>query len=398
MKATIAPVSLALGLLLPGLAVAWQAQAPRTSGLFGRTPAAAKPAAPTPTPPPAARPAAPAAKAAGSATNPEPAKTDAQVFKSGSVLPEPAKFEDLGPAQIVLPTEPIEPYLLTKEAGPFMVLAHSFRGPDATRYALALVLELRRDFGLPAWIYQEKVQPLHSNLRNVPPTANDYVRQPQLTEPERTRIYDEALVLVGNCKTTDESEDLLRKVKHLHPKCIDGMPQMLPWRKGKGLSRALRVTNPYVPAQYLFPRKADPLITQMNAGPQSLFNCPGRYTVQVGEFSGRSTIAGRETRMVDDKGLKSSPLMSAAEDAQKMADALAADPEVTRTGYRPYVYHDRSSSKVTVGSFDSPNDPAAVALRQALDNPAVHTRIAAKAGYPLVINPNLMDLQELPAH
>ena len=146
---------------------------------------------------------------------------------------------------------------------------------------------------------------------------------------------------------------------------------MLPWRQGKGLSRALRTTNPYIPAQYLFPRKADPLITQMNSGPLSIFNCPGRYTVQVAEFTGRSTMSGSDARFADERGLKSSPLMSAAEDAQKMADALAADPEVVRTGYRPYVYHDRFSSKVTVGSFENPEDPAA---RRAPQDPQTWAR------------------------
>ena len=44
------------------------------------------------------------------------------------------------------PTGPIEPYMLTKENGPFMVLAHSFRGPDAPRQALALAMELREKY------------------------------------------------------------------------------------------------------------------------------------------------------------------------------------------------------------------------------------------------------------
>ena len=41
-----------------------------------------------------------------------------------------------------LPSDPIEPYLLTRNAGPFMVLAKTFRGPEAERWALALVLVL----------------------------------------------------------------------------------------------------------------------------------------------------------------------------------------------------------------------------------------------------------------
>ena len=43
------------------------------------------------------------------------------------------------PSNLPLPNDPIEPYLLTKDNGPFMVMAKSFRGPDAERFALALV-------------------------------------------------------------------------------------------------------------------------------------------------------------------------------------------------------------------------------------------------------------------
>src|SRR5581483_7098942 len=108
---------------------------------------------------------------------------------------------------------------------------------------------------LPAWIFLYKSQPLHSNIRGVPPTAPDYVQKAELAPPEKYRIYDEAAVLVGNCKTLDESEALWHKIKKIHPRCLDGTPSLMPWRKGQGLSRALRCTNPYIPAQYLYPRK-----------------------------------------------------------------------------------------------------------------------------------------------
>ena len=333
-----------------------------------------------------------------SSTTAQPARSDPKVFQSSSVLPAPSTPSELGPATIALPTEPIEPYLLTKDAGPFMVSAHVFLGPDATRYALALVLELRRDYQLPAWIYYQKNQPLHSNIRNVPPTAPESIRQPDLAMPERVRIYDEAAVLVGNCKTLDESEALLHRVKKIHPKCLDGMPTLMPWRKGIGLSRAMRTTNPYVPTQVLYPRKPDTIVKQMNSGPMSIFNCPGRYTLQVAEFTGRSTLASKDRTFVNLTSLKSSPLMTAADDAQKLADNLARDPAVMRTGFRPYVYHDRYSSKVTIGAFNTPNDPAAAALRQKLTELAVDLNNRKVSEVIIVPAPVLMDLKELPPH
>jgi hypothetical protein len=323
-----------------------------------------------------------------------------RVFPADSVLPEPAKLDDVKPASIVLPQDPIEPYLLTKDNGPFMVMAKTFRGPDAERYALALALELRRDYHLPAYILRIKDFPHRSMIRNVPPTAPEYIRKAQLTEPEKVRSYDEAVVLVGDEKTLQGSEKLWQQVRKIKPKCLDNMPRILFWREG--LSKALRTTNPYVPAQNLFPGRSqkDKLITQMNGGPHSVLNCPGRYTLQVAEFSGRAidNPSSTDSRLFDNNWLRQSPLVTAADDAERIADALAKDEDIQRTGFQPYVYHDRTSSKVMIGSFDNPNDAAAVRLRDTLLRIAIPlaTRMHSKRQDDLVIAPaaQLTDLED----
>lgn len=294
------------------------------------------------------------------------APTDPKVFQTRDLLPAPTPPDQIAAPTIALPNDPIEPYLLTKDAGPFMVSARSFVGPECDRYALALVLELRKDYGLPAYILRSKDFPGLSNIRNVPPTAPQGIRQPNLSPPERYRTYDEAVVLVGDEKTLDDSEALLHKVKKIRPKCLNGMPSLLPWRQDSGLSRALRTTNPYVPAQNLFPRKSNTLLKQMNAGPRSVYQCPGRYTLQVADFTGRSTFDPEDQRFQGMSSLKKSPLVTAASDAEKLANALAKDKDIQRTGYQPYVYHDLTSSKVMIGSFNAPDDPSAARLRETL--------------------------------
>jgi hypothetical protein len=298
-----------------------------------------------------------------------PGKTDKSVYPASATLPEPVDRESLKPGTLVLPDNPIEPYLLTKDDGPFMVIAKTFKGIDAERYALALVLELRNDFGLPAFILRTKDFPMRSVMRNVPPLAPEFVRKPQLTDPERNRSTDEAAVLVGNEKTLADSVELLHRVKKIKPKCLEQMPTIFVWRTGKGLQNALRTTNPYVPVQNLFPGpRKDKLIVQMNEGPHSVMKCPGRYTLQIAEFSGRSIINPnlKEPRLMDASALKDSPLMTAMDDAEKLADKLNKDPELVRSGFRTYVYHDRTSSKVMVGAFNNPNDPTASKLRETL--------------------------------
>jgi hypothetical protein len=283
----------------------------------------------------------------------------------------PGGVRDLTPAadlkapQLDLPDEPIEPYLLTKDHGPFMVLARVFRGPDAQRMAIALCKELRTDFGLPAYIFRKKENPGGSLVRGVPPTVPSQINSTNIKMPEKIRTFDEAAVLVGNMKTLADQERLWREVKQLDPKCLQKMSTPFPWRKG--LSTALRTSNPYVPAQNLFPRAPDKLMVMMNGGLRSIINCPGPFSLQVAEFTGRSAFSFNPNTPANQiLDLRDSPLRTAHADAEKMAEKLANAPEIRQTGQPVYVYHDRTSSKVYIGSFNSLQDPAAAAMRNYL--------------------------------
>ena len=64
-----------------------------------------------------------------------PVPGENRVINAASGTPALTPANDLRPPTVDLPNEPIEPYLLSKENGPFMVLARTFRGPDAPRMA-----------------------------------------------------------------------------------------------------------------------------------------------------------------------------------------------------------------------------------------------------------------------
>src|SRR5207237_3754740 len=121
------------------------------------------------------------------------------------------------------------------------------------------------------------------------------------------------------------------------------------------------------------PTTQAPLLVQMNSGRRSIAHCAGHYSLQVAQFSGRSgfdlNAAGGPPLVL--ASLKNSPLKTAHDDAERMADKLARAPEIQRLGQPVYVYHDRTSSRVFVGSFQSENDPAAVVTRKELLNAAV---------------------------
>jgi hypothetical protein len=183
-------------------------------------------------------------------------------------------------------------------------------------------------------------------------------------------------VLVGDEKTLAGSEKLWKQVKKIKPECLKKMSTPFLWREG--LSKSYRTTNPYVPAQNLYPRTKDRLIVQMNSGLRSIVNCPGRYSLQVAEFSGRSTFAPKPGDSMP--VLRDSPLRTAHDDAEKMADKLARDPEFQRLGQPVYVLHDRSASRVYIGSFDSEQDPRARDVRERLMVMAVPLQDKSRRG------------------
>jgi hypothetical protein len=349
MKTSIVLMTLAVGLAVPATSRAqlFRGLNSRNAPTPAQTNTTITPAA---TPPSAATPA------------------DANVKPSGFVVPEPVNSDDQPPPNVKLPTDPIEPYLLTQENGPFMVIANTFKGPNADKYAQLLAMELRSQFGLPAYVLRPKDFPLRSNIRGVPPTANPGINRAMPGLPELSRIKDEAAVLVGNEKTLADSKKLLNHVKRLHPACLDAITGHLPWRKGAGLKFAQCTTNPYVPAEVLFQKTPDLMIKKINQGPHNIYTCPGKYTIQIAEFAGRKQMV---TEKQPEKAfsffeLQHSPLAKAADDAERLAEALAKDKDVRQTGYVPYVFHDRYSSKVYVGAFNSPDDPAAGRLRDDL--------------------------------
>ena len=110
-------------------------------------------------------------------------------------------MDELKQPSIPLPDDPLEPYLLTKANGPFMVLAKVFRGPDSERMALALCKELRQDFHMPAYILRSKEFPMKSYIRGTPVQAPSMTMKSAIKQPEQVRIHDEAAVLVGDEKT-----------------------------------------------------------------------------------------------------------------------------------------------------------------------------------------------------
>jgi hypothetical protein len=119
------------------------------------------------------------------------------------------------------------------------------------------------------------------------------------------------------------------------------------------MGQAFLARNPLLPDEYFVPKGVDKLVVEMNQGVKhSLLDCPGRYTVRVATFRGRSILLTGTTEPSASKLRRrrakdqDDALAEAAENAHLLTELLRA------RGWDAYEFHDRTESVVTIGSFD----------------------------------------------
>jgi hypothetical protein len=116
------------------------------------------------------------------------------------------------------------------------------------------------------------------------------------------------------------------------------------------MAHAFISRNPLLPRDYFTPG-LDPEVAKWNAGQFSLLKCPGKFSIRVATFKGRSTFLGAQNG-VEEEGSRlrpakeNDPLVLAGENAEKLTLALR------EKGWEAYSFHDRNESYVTVGSFN----------------------------------------------
>lgn len=298
--------------------------------------------------------------------------------------------------------DPNRDYVITEANGPWMILATTFSGDGAEQQARTLVLELRKKYKLPAYLYRKRFdysQPVEA--RGV-----DLLGQPLQMKYRRGGQLEEIAVMVGDYRAVDDPEGqaTLRKLKQARPDALESsklaqtnqslaglrtvqqalLPEPPPkawvekygaqraqqlWqeRRNRGpMGHALMTTNPLLPADYFAPKGIDKLVEQMNSGVKySLLECPGKYTVQVATFTGHAILLDRKNQQALENGVApKSWLEDAAANAHKLVLALR------KQGVEAYEFHDHSSSIVTVGSFNSVGTPRADGKIEI--NPQVH--------------------------
>lgn len=269
--------------------------------------------------------------------------------------------------------DPAADYFLTETNGPWLIMAATFSGKGAEPQARQLLLELRSDYNLVAYLHRMTFD----IASDAPTRGRDRHGRVKRAKYRRGDEVTEFAVLVGDFSSVDdpEAQRILERIKSLEPNALSGAHltkttqnlaglramQNLAKRavgqtKKRGpMGHAFLTRNPMLPRGYFVPKGVDSFVAKMNAGVKhSVLDCPGRFTIQVATFRGRTSIQGSMASKKDSRRRNTgrNPLEVAADDAHNLTVALHKCGWNLASGYPAWEFHDRTESWVAIGSFD----------------------------------------------
>jgi hypothetical protein len=261
--------------------------------------------------------------------------------------------------------DPNNPYYLSKQNGPWLILAASFSGDNAEPQARELVLELRSRLNVSAYVHKQT----YDFTQPVTGLGYDEFGNPKQMKYKTAARFDSVAVLVGDFASVEDPnlEKTREKLKYAHPQCLNiqqrkdsrqrfaGLRDFYrrvssdPQQSKKGpMGNAFATRNPLLPEEYFVAGGLDQFVVDMNKNLQySLLKCPGRFTVQIATFRGQGTMDLNKMATMD----VSDALDKAADKAHRLTLALR------KQNVEAYEFHDRHESVVTVGSFESVGSP-----------------------------------------
>lgn len=266
-----------------------------------------------------------------------------------------------------------KPYHLTQEDGPWMILAHTFLGPGSKERAERLVLEIRQDLNLPAFLYAKDIDfsgevnpgsPIQrtggaSSYKRKMRYANQISYQAhavlvgEYDSAEHPRVEsDLERVKTAKCNVFGDEREMAAETDIRNPvTAVKALHQRLVKKMGDpklgAMGNAFLTRNPMLPEDYFQAPEVDAFVRNLNEGqPHSLIDqCSGQYTVVVRTFSGFNTIVdGKKDKTFEPSGER---LDRCAADAAQMVALLREE------GVEAYQFHDRTQSIVTIGSFEN---------------------------------------------
>lgn len=280
-------------------------------------------------------------------------------------------------AALAIDADPNQKYEVTPAAGPYMICASAYSGTQAAELAHELVLDIRRNYNLPAYIFnrgadeRKKQQEEIKRIRELSPEGRVRIQ----------RIEDQFAVLVGGWKDWDSARKALdgfKKLKPTKPSLVDKITRQREGEKDgkKGIYTETILVNPFqssfvVPNPTTPPEQVkkdtgpDPFLKELNSGESfSVYKCRKPWTLAVAVFQSPSVIQTQESSGFLEKLMGGDSagerLTASAMNAHNLAEQLR------KREYEAYVFHTRNSSVVCIGGYERRDDPLLLRMAQGL--------------------------------
>lgn len=298
------------------------------------------------------------------------------------------------------PVNPAGNYQLSPLAGQWMICAASYTGSDAPELARQLVEQIRTRYRMQAYIFNRADEERRKQKEEL-----DRLQKQASIIPIRRRtirVEEQCAVLVGGYPDMESARKALDDIKKLPVpdlKLGSGRPAFdTVFEIGEdGKRKETRISpfqmafvtrNPTV-SQGQAASKVDPLWWKLNAGNEySLLECKKPWTLVVKMYEGAKSIVSQETT---GKGFLGKVLPGGGSNPGQDLDRAALQAhELARVlrqlNFYAYVLHTRTSSLVTIGGFNSPDDPEIGRVRQQLAN--LQNQFSSNRHDPFQLYPN----------
>ena len=273
-------------------------------------------------------------------------------------------------------------YWLTAKNGQYVIYMASFRGDEAQSLAVDLVTELRKTHKLPAFVFRRLDEDALAEKERL---RQEYIRRygaDAAKNMKKVMVLEEYAVVVGQYANQDAARKDLDRIKKIpkptnlpifsslqvwtDPRNKDAQGQMygvgdqIKEKKFDTFNFAFVTRNPLMPRMaHNQPDNALQVLNQ--AEKYSLLNCKKPYTLVVMEFRAPVEIKESKPSVFDQAVLSGSrspyaPSQNYLEYSLNLAQRLSEVLRDNGRGYEAYLLHTRTSTLVTVGAFDGPDD------------------------------------------
>jgi hypothetical protein len=304
---------------------------------------------------------------------------------------------------------------ITDKAGNWMIFAMAYTGPKAPEMARTFVAAMRGHYKWNAYVYNYGAKEKQAEFERV-----EKIRREQMDALEKAglkadvpirvptiRIDEQTGVLVGGYKTRDDAINALKVLRKLDPKGLIDNQVDLDTKYVIELDgparREARYVNPFLKA---FPARNPAVadeqhglnaeedmkyLRKINEGESfSLLQCKKPFTLAIKQFNVqfKTTDDAKEAKRLLEKFNKGFFVKGVEWQDRTYHLAHSWAEEFRKGGLSEmYVLHCKYCSYLTVGGYDSPEDPRLLAMQNYLE-----TRFKMDAYRPLELLPRPMPM------